>query len=525
MLNRLMGYIVTLTMIVLVVFPIADWLLGFAGIRPQPRLVEFHPTLGWKNVPSRTVTRETGEFSVTFAMNDKGIRNPPLPYQNETGASRVLFVGDSFTLGYTVDEQDLFLRRFEAAMRARGHDVVAINGGTEGYSTDQELVWLMEEGLKYSPDYVVLAPYLNDIFWNTQPKYADRGKPHYALHGDALERSQAALENPGETSWFYSSTGIGTLINSIRKGGLLPKTQVGGRTVLLEYAPMLKHETAKVTDAYAVTAALLGEFARLVRGGDAKPVALLIPNKWEIHPDMALPGELGGTPQEDIDPSASTKRVADACRTAGFVVVDPAPILKKHAGDERLYFDRDWHWNARGNHLVAEALVEAFIRPDMLGPGTGTAVASEAETVDETGVAASGGRLSNWILIPGIIWLVLGFLFWRSYPNENPLLAYLKVGLLIAFVVGVIYGVGRLADLLPAWIAQWVLPLILALIIGFVLVKIGKRLATISELYGAFLRRGHWYVLPMLVVLVSIGMLLVVAASSPFVAPFIYTLF
>ena len=37
--------------------------------------------------------------------------------------------------------------------------------------------------------------------------------------------------------------------------------------------------------------------------------------------------------------------------------------------------------------------------------------------------------------------------------------------------------------------------------------------------------RGHWYVLPVLVVLVTIGLVLVAAAASPVLSPFIYTLF
>ena len=45
------------------------------------------------------------------------------------------------------------------------------------------------------------------------------------------------------------------------------------------------------------------------------------------------------------------------------------------------------------------------------------------------------------------------------------------------------------------------------------------------ELFGTFVRRGQWYVLPVLAGLLSLGALLVVAASSPWLAPFIYTLF
>ena len=62
-------------------------------------------------------------------------------------------------------------------------------------------------------------------------------------------------------------------------------------------------------------------------------------------------------------------------------------------------------------------------------------------------------------------------------------------------------------------------------LLTFVLAKLGRRLSTIAELVAAFTRRGHWYLMPLIVVLLSIGSLLVVAASSPLVAPFIYTLF
>ena len=47
----------------------------------------------------------------------------------------------------------------------------------------------------------------------------------------------------------------------------------------------------------------------------------------------------------------------------------------------------------------------------------------------------------------------------------------------------------------------------------------------LTELIGAFIGRGHWYLMPLVTVLLTIGSLLVVAASSPLVAPFIYTLF
>lgn len=517
--NRLLGYLVTFLML----FFVFDGLLRLAGCSPQPTINDFHPSWGWAKTPDATTSRSTDEFDVTFAVNDKGLRNPPLKHENAAGNERVLFVGDSFTLGYTVADDDLFLRRMEASLRAAGHDVDAINGGTEGYSTDQELAWYEEEGVKYGADVVVLVPYLNDVFWNTQERYTVREKPHFEMRDGSLVRTNPTLANAGELSWFKKHTGLGTLVNRLQMGRLIPTAVVEGKTVFLEDAPLLRHAPSKITEAWEITGALIQRFADSVRKNGGKPVALLVANKWEIHPGEPPPATLGGLGEDAMDPSGVTDKFAELCRAAGMIVVDPRDAMKaKAADDERLFYEKDWHWNVAGNRVVGDVLTSRFLENDLLGAGTGTPTESAVAANDAT---TPGGGLSMWIVIPGIIWLLLGFGFWRSYPHENPVMAFLKVGILVGVVVGILKGVGMLASGLPPAVGKWVFPLLAIGILVFVLVKVGKQLETIRELYGTFLKRGHWYLLPMLVVMLSIGMLLVVAASSPFVAPFIYTLF
>jgi len=127
------------------------------------------------------------------------------------------------------------------------------------------------------------------------------------------------------------------------------------------------------------------------------------------------------------------------------------------------------------------------------------------------------------------LWLALtaalGTIYSRLYRDESALRAYTQVGALVGLVIAMAIGGSRLvAAIPPPWSLLLVLSLIAALV-TFVLVKLGPRLATASELLVAFTRRGHWYLMPLVVILVTIGSLLVVAASSPLVAPFIYTLF
>ena len=522
--NRLLGYLVTF----LLIFGVVDGVFRLAGCSPKPVRVEFEDSRGWQNLQGTETTSEGKEFDVAVRFNSHRMRGPEFDDAKAPDTTRVLVVGDSFTLGYTVEDHDLFLRILERELQANGHKIEVLNAGTEAYSTDQQLAWFEAHGKDLEPDYVVLAPYLNDIYWNSQPKYMHKPKVQYAVDGASLKRVSGKLENTGARPWFEANTGVGTFIGTI-KGvirGWAHQVDHEGRKVLLENAPLLTNPPVEIDRAWEVTEALVAEFAEQVRAAGAKPVALLVPNKWEIDADSPI-NVLGlgdGATRDDMSPSAPTDRFAKACRDAGFDVVDPRAGLKTGSMNDPVYFAHDWHWNERGNKIVAAALLEHFEKPGLLGAGNGKVTAATLISEIKDDAEPSGG-VPLWVWIVGALWLLLGFAYTRSYPSENPVFALLKVGALIAFVVGVVLGVAKLADALPPSIGPWVTPLVVFLLLGFILVKAGRRLGIIGELYGTFLRRGHWYMLPMLVVMLSIGMLLVVAASSPFVAPFIYTLF
>jgi hypothetical protein len=123
------------------------------------------------------------------------------------------------------------------------------------------------------------------------------------------------------------------------------------------------------------------------------------------------------------------------------------------------------------------------------------------------------------------LWAILGTAYCLTYPKEPRLQGVLSVGALLAAVFVIVLGGGTLAGLLPHALVPWVVAAFVLFVLGFVAWKLGRRLATIAELLKAFTLRGHWYLMPLVVVLLTIGSLLVVAASSPLIAPFIYTLF
>ena len=161
------------------------------------------------------------------------------------------------------------------------------------------------------------------------------------------------------------------------------------------------------------------------------------------------------------------------------------------------------------------------------------------------GLAPSDLGLATIDIVFLSLWGVFGLLYWTSYrKTENIVASFGKVAGLLVFVYLVIYGfdwleapvspdqvitfgisavpiedgprVPLLADALT-----WFVVAILLLVVWYARGKF----STVGALILSTWDRGHWYMLPVIFVLMTVGLLLVAAAASPVLSPFIYTLF
>lgn len=78
---------------------------------------------------------------------------------------RILFLGDSFTIGSSLREADLFVSQVGQLLRQQiGRPIQTINGGVDGYNTLQELAYYRYHGQFLEPDVVVLCFYVGNDF-------------------------------------------------------------------------------------------------------------------------------------------------------------------------------------------------------------------------------------------------------------------------------------------------------------------------------------------------------------------------
>ena len=170
--------------------------------RPDPPLypgdklaaqgIQADPFIGWK-MPPDTAVRVSGgaEYDVIYHSDSMGFRRAASGGR-PAARHRLLFLGDSFTFGAGVEDEQTFPRGIEND-RA---DTRSYNLGMTGFGLDQMWRTLHHYGLRLSPSVVVLE-FIDDDLHRSITAYRKREtraedgndwwqKPTYRLEGDTL---------------------------------------------------------------------------------------------------------------------------------------------------------------------------------------------------------------------------------------------------------------------------------------------------------------------------------------------------
>jgi lysophospholipase L1-like esterase len=164
--------------------PIPPWLDSLLILRPDPALI-------WKNIPNATrayvdiftpVRSDRDRMALLrrflpwlppefranpvwrIALNDEGFRSAPFARKKQLGTVRIACIGDSWTFGMNVDQDQMYPARVQALLSEKPgtKNVEVMNFGVLGYSSFQGLQLLKTRVLDLQPDVLVIGFGMND---------------------------------------------------------------------------------------------------------------------------------------------------------------------------------------------------------------------------------------------------------------------------------------------------------------------------------------------------------------------------
>jgi hypothetical protein len=309
------------------------------------------PELGEIPVPGqRGVRNFPGVFTFRYSNNSLGWRGSR-EYRPEKSASyRVLVLGDSFTYGIGVNDDQTFAARMENHLAAEHLDVEVMNAGCPGKGTDYALKVFQRLGRKFHPDLTVLCFFCNDFQDNERGEYYNIGKS-----GDLVVNPQNCHRGGVKTvlahlpgyNWLISWS---QAANLVKQAGVQWLVQ-GATPGKAEPAPGLVVSYQRDAEGYAnqantqITAIYLEQLQAAVQQAGGALMICYIPISQEVN-------EFRRTQRVSAD-EAAVGRLAAAL---GLQFWSLPPLLAR-AGQplERFYY-QEGHWTAAAHELAAQYL-------------------------------------------------------------------------------------------------------------------------------------------------------------------------
>ena len=349
---------------------------------------EYDPILGWSKTPGARVVYRRREYTVEVAINRHGLRDREREYQGPPGTVRILALGDSFIEGYTVPLAQTATQVLESSLTGAGCAAEVINGGTAGYSNDQELLFYETEGHRYAPRVVILFFYYNDVVYNDRQEFFGAPKPVFEMGEGRLcihrlpvkERTSPVVPEPGMESedrsgsalvdWvrerlWYGAPEAHDLLARLRLWRPIPRT-----ATRLELRVYERRRVEEVEGAWAKTAAILADLQREAESRGARLLAVHVPSRLEIDDrTWRLSRRLYGWDEEGWDRRRVAERLQAIGAQVGLPVLDLTGPLRRanDGGGERPYFIYDGHWTAFGHRVVAQEIQRFLADHEWLG--------------------------------------------------------------------------------------------------------------------------------------------------------------
>jgi hypothetical protein len=283
------------------------------------------------------------EFAFDFKTNAQGLRmDYDLTENKARGLKRVLFVGDSFTFGYGVNQSESFVSRLQQSLDPTHTKFEMINAGfASGFATDTEFLFTREIGHRWSPDVVVVGVCLGNDFEDVG--YNDWKMENGSLV--AVTKSKADLPRWQKVSALagYSLRRLWPLVKNAAK----PRRDTASKTEACSLKTDSNRPTKSLGKRLRAIAEMWGEHAAK---HNYRLVFLFIPERQEVE---------GQIEHQELSRNRLVRsQFSAAAFAANAPVWDLTPEMRREACADKhdFYFQRDGHWTADGHRFAADWL-------------------------------------------------------------------------------------------------------------------------------------------------------------------------
>lgn len=311
--------------------------------------------------------------NIPAVANSRGHRDQEFDLEKKPGVFRILVLGDSFTVGANVREEQAYPQILENLLNGRSQRrVEVINSAVGGWDPFQYAQYYEYYGKYFQPDLVLVGFFVGN---DTYAQLADVEQTGTAVAGRRVSRKEAASKFIRTKIWFYENFHVARLIlTKTPKGGHVSRQHCRDFTrqyIAIQTRRMSTH-LKRDQQRFDLAKNAVFQILRIKKVADSYHVpviVVLIPDENQINPDLQRQILKGGeVAKHDFEMPQSM--LIEMLQNIGIShVINLLPEFKKH-NHECMYMN-DTHLAPSGHELAAKILFEQ-IKPYLRAPSFDT---------------------------------------------------------------------------------------------------------------------------------------------------------
>lgn len=335
--------------------------LGLAIFHPVPFSIETNmyfepdPYTGYRLKPGGTGTYQMG---IPGVANSHGHRDVEVPLKKPSGVFRILVLGDSFTVGTNVRQEEAYPKALERHLkRVYGSKIEVVNAGVGGWDPLQYAQYYEHYGYRFEPDLILVGFFVgNDTF----SPITNLSKAYTAIRGHLITPEAAARRLIKLQVFLYDHSHLARLLMNRGPPGsesfIRKQCDDFSETYLAIQKTRMPFHLADSSEQRVNARPAVNQIQRIknLAGSSLPVVVALLPDENQVNP--ILQARL-------IDPKDISKydfkmpqsMLAQMFREIGLPTIDVLPAV---LADPRCLYMNDTHWTSEGQELVASVIFD-----------------------------------------------------------------------------------------------------------------------------------------------------------------------
>lgn len=320
-------------------------------------------------VPNSFSSFRQRDFEYIQRVNNLGMRGHDITVQKPPGTYRILMLGDSFTMGKGVEDEETFSVLLERALRKKAagcegsRTIEVLNGGVDSYAPILSYIALTRDFAALGPDMIVLNLDLSDLVQEAAYRQVARRDDAGQIIGVPQVRSEPTLTarfRDWTNHHLFITRTILYLMTERTSDRELSIRDVVEQANFAIAAHSLEGDTEPRDQQWHDIFDSIGRIKSFADSRGIKFLLTIYPWGHQVNDTEWVPGRRAFMPEGARPSEKSRQTVHEYSERMGIELVDLFPVFRAYRGRQPLYFDFDMHWTTTG-HQVAAAGLEAYL--------------------------------------------------------------------------------------------------------------------------------------------------------------------